>query len=153
MTGKTLTINDLMKVPATPAQPVQPGKVVVPAQPVEEDEDISLLELLERINAFVANVNRLTENVKELIGNLAENADKLMLPEGIASKVRMFQALGSFRSAELPGQGGIDVNAILRTFEQLPDDMPVGELKKMVKSVLGGADAGAGKADSKGQEG
>ena len=150
MTGKTLTISDLMK----PVQPVQaqPGIITVPATP-QEDEDIDLLTLLEKINAFVNNVNRLTENVKELINNLAMNADKLMLPPGIAEKLQLFQSVNQKNPPTQLVPQQIDVNAILRTFEQLPDDMPVGELKKLVKSVLGDRHAGAGENLPEGQEG
>jgi len=125
---KTLTINDIIKVPA--------GTQIVPAQPVEETEDLDLLTLLERVNTFVNNVNRLIDNAKELINNLAINAEKLQLPPWIVDKLKTFQMAKANISAQLPGKA-IDVNAILRTFEQLPDDMPVGELKKLVRSVIG----------------
>jgi len=129
---KTLSFEDITKPKKIPVKEIE--------EEVEEEvsEDLSLLEILEKLNAFVENANRLTESVKELISNLAENADKLMLPEGIASKLQMFQSLKSSGSPAQIVPSGIDTKKILEAFEKLPDDMKVGDLKKMVNEMLGG---------------
>jgi len=133
MTGKTLTISDLMKVPS---QPVQPGVITVPAQPVE-DEDIDLLTLLEKINAFVNNVNRLTENVKELINNLAMNADKLMLPPGIAEKLQLFQSVAQKNPAASnpPVQISPEVLRMFQDFQKLPKEQKKAIIAQAIESL------------------
>lgn len=132
MTGKTLTINDIIKVPGSGGSNI----ITVPAQPVEDVEDLDLLTLLEKANAFINNVNRLIENAKELVNNLAINAEKLQLPPWLVEKLQLLRISHQNIANQLPKQS-IDIQAILRTFEQLPDDMTVKELKELVKSVLG----------------
>ncbi|AEA48054.1 hypothetical protein [Archaeoglobus veneficus] len=154
MTGKTLTINDLMRVPV--AQPAG-GVIRVPAEPVEDAGDMDLLTLLERLNGFVNNLNRLVENSKELISNLAANADKLMLPPGIADKLRMFQAIGNMANqpiSNLPRNAGpsIDKKQILQLLNSLPipDDASWKEVKEFANKILGGQDAGADSGQKEG---
>ena len=140
MTGKTLTINDLMKVPVA-----QAAKVVVPAQVVERDEeDLSLLDLLEMANQFIANVNRMIDNAKELIANLAESADKLMLPPGIAEKLAMFRQIQGVQANVIQHPGTLNKEQILRILETLPipDDASWKEVKEFAKKVLGGGNEG-----------
>jgi len=144
MSGKTLTLHNIVKVP-TVQQQTQP----------ESSDEITL----ESINRFIANLRTLINESKELITTLAENADKLMLPAGLAQKLQTFKQGITSNPATLPAQFKAE-NLIegLEMLKSIKGNISLDELIEIIKQhkddinlMLGGKDVA--KADSGGKEG
>lgn len=151
MTGKTLTIKDIL-------QPQQVVKVPVVGQQavVEESGDIDLITLIEKINAFISNINHMIYNVKDLINNLVENAESLHLPPAIVEKIARLKfgekLQGNTPPTQLIPTQQFNPQLIVEYLKKLPPNMTVEELVKLAESVIGGGDVGSVSQSDKGKK-
>ena len=156
MTGKTLTINDLMKVPVT--QPA-PKTIVVPAIPEEEEGDI--FDWIDKLDVFLARIDSIAGKVERIIENLAKYGQLFGMPPEILQKIQQFKNVLPNQLPNLPiinkpsnVSGQIDNKQIIELLENLPipDDVQWKEVKNFAKKILGGGNADLGSMDKKPSE-
>jgi len=154
MTGKTLTINDLMKVPVT--QPA-PKTIVVPAIPEEEEGDI--FDWIDKLDVFLARIDSIAGKVERIIENLAKYSQLFGIPPEILQKIQQFKNIRNLPAQLIPNQPGnsgpsLDNKQIIELLENLPipDDVQWKEVKNFAKKILGGGNADLGSMDKKPSE-
>jgi len=157
MTGKTLTINDLMKAPVT--QPA-PKTIVVPAIPEEEEGDI--FDWIDKLDVFLARIDSIAGKVEKIIENLAKYGQLFGIPPEILQKIQQFKnvlpnQLPNLPIINKPGNAApsLDNKQILELLENLPipDDVQWKEVKNFAKKILGGGNVEHPDRNSKEKEG
>ena len=159
MTGKTLTINDLMRVPVT--QPAA-GTIVVPAQPVEEEEGFDLHVIV----SLIREIRLLFQEGRAFLDEARKLAEELT-PEQILSRWQAkglidLSAIGN-NPINFAGTGhgssssnlsSINPSQILEMLKGLPipPDAKWEDVLNFAEKILGGGNVSLGSMDKKPSE-